>query len=85
MPEVAMQCASCPNGELTHPRRATCPSCSEREAQRVFAEFNIQTFSRYVMRPDGTLELVTLPACKCGDLRRGPAGGVCGACALAIP
>lgn len=35
--------------------------------------------------PDGSARMVAVRDCRCGPERRGPAGGVCGACGGAIP
>lgn len=35
--------------------------------------------------PDGSVNMLHLPECVCGQDRRGPAGGVCGNCGGAIP
>lgn len=39
------------------------------------------------VQPGGKPErtTITLPCCRCGDERRGPEGGCCGACGNAIP
>jgi hypothetical protein len=34
---------------------------------------------------NGTTSWRRLPICECGEAQRGPAGGVCGNCAGAIP
>jgi hypothetical protein len=43
------------------------------------------TYRRPYLKPDGSVRDVYLPACKCGEARRGPSGGVCGNCGDAIP
>jgi len=38
------------------------------------------------LHDDGSVTLIPLPVCACSDdERRGPSGGVCGACGGAIP
>jgi hypothetical protein len=39
---------------------------------------------RPYLRPDGKMDWVRLPICRCNG-RRGPLGGVCGNCGNAIP